>query len=161
MKYQKILVAMDNSIQSSKVFQEALDIAQKCGGELMLFNCLNNFFPSESIISIGTIGDVDIYGTFKQQHKQRLQQELEKTQAWLEVYSQQANMRKVSATFTYKYGDSGKEVCNLARSWKADLIVLGCRGYRGITELLLGSVSNYVLHHAPCNVLVVQEKVLP
>ncbi len=82
MKYQKILVAMDNSIQASKVFQEAADIAQKCGGQLMLFNCINSFFASESIISVGTIGDIDIYGTFQQQHKQRLQQELENTCQW-------------------------------------------------------------------------------
>ncbi len=38
----------------------------------------------------------------------------------------------------------------------ADLIVLGRRGRTGLAEALLGSVSNYVLHHAPCSVLVVQ-----
>jgi nucleotide-binding universal stress UspA family protein len=158
MKYQKILVAMDNSIQASKVFQEAIDIAQKCGGQLMLFNCINSFFASESIISVGTIGDIDIYGTFQQQHKQRLQQELENTQAWLEVYCKQANIKKVLAEFRCKCGESGKEICNLARLWNADLIVLGRRGHRGMTEILLGSVSNYVIHYAPCSVLVVQEK---
>ncbi len=160
MKYHKNLVAIDNSIQASRVFQEALDIAQKCDSKLMLFNCINSFFISESIISVGTIGDVDIYGTLKQQHKQRLQQEFDRTQAWLEAYCQQANIRKISAELRYKCGDAGKEVCNLASEWDADLILLGRRGHRGITEIVIGSVSNYVLHHAPCSVLVVQEKII-
>lgn len=47
-------------------------------------------------------------------------------------------------------------ICDVARSWKADLIVLGRRGYSGVKELFLGSVSNYVLHHTPCSILTVQ-----
>ncbi|MEA5572695.1 universal stress protein [Calothrix sp. UHCC 0171] len=160
MKYKKILVAMDNSLQAAKVFQAALDIAQKCGSKLMLFNCMNNYFLDESAISIGTMADVDIYGTLQQQHRQNLQQEITKTQAWLEAYCQQAHIRKVEAEFTYKFGEPSKQICNFAKTWNADLIVLGRRGHKGITEILLGSVSNYTLHHAPCTVLIVQEKVV-
>jgi hypothetical protein len=35
---------------------------------------------------------------------------------------------------------------------------MGRRGRTGISELLLGSVSNYVTHHATCSVLIVQGK---
>ena len=52
-----------------------------------------------------------------------------------------------------------------SQNWEADLIVIGRRGHQGLSEILLGSVSNYVVHHAPCSVLVVQgvtiEKVNP
>ena len=37
-----------------------------------------------------------------------------------------------------------------------DVIVMGHRGISGLQEFFLGSVSNYVLHHAPCSVLIVQ-----
>ena len=50
-------------------------------------------------------------------------------------------------------------ICNAAISWQADLIIMGRRGRTGLSELFLGSVSNYVLHHAPCAVLVVQHSV--
>ncbi|MFM7578374.1 MAG: universal stress protein, partial [Microcystaceae cyanobacterium] len=36
-----------------------------------------------------------------------------------------------------------------------DVIVVGHRGRWGLSEILLGSVSNYVFHHAHCPVLVV------
>jgi nucleotide-binding universal stress UspA family protein len=53
-------------------------------------------------------------------------------------------------------GDPGKAICTLAQDWSADLIVIGRRGMHGLGELLLGSVSSYVMHRSPCAVLVVQ-----
>jgi nucleotide-binding universal stress UspA family protein len=53
-------------------------------------------------------------------------------------------------------GDAGKAICEEARVWGADLVVIGRRGRSGFSELFLGSASNYVLHHAPCSVLTVQ-----
>jgi nucleotide-binding universal stress UspA family protein len=43
-----------------------------------------------------------------------------------------------------------------ARESGADLVVVGTRGLNPAARLLLGSVSTAVLHHAPCDVLVVR-----
>ncbi|HAC64709.1 MAG TPA: universal stress protein, partial [Cyanothece sp. UBA12306] len=64
----------------------------------------------------------------------------------------------VKAEYQQIAGTPGKSICKVAAEWKADLIVVGHRGLSGLKELLLGSVSNYVLHHAPCSVLIVQPK---
>ena len=52
-------------------------------------------------------------------------------------------------------GDPRSAIVNQAVSNGADLIVIGTRGRRGFKRLLLGSVTETVLHEAPCPVLTV------
>ncbi|MFM9904323.1 MAG: universal stress protein [Pyrinomonadaceae bacterium] len=52
-------------------------------------------------------------------------------------------------------GAPDQQIIERAKEWKADLIVVGSHG-RGFWGRLLGSVSNGVVHHAPCSVLVVR-----
>lgn len=47
-------------------------------------------------------------------------------------------------------------IINKAAEWKADLIVMGSHGRKGLTSFLLGSVSQAVLSHAPCSVEIVK-----
>ena len=53
-------------------------------------------------------------------------------------------------------GAPDQQIIEKAKEWKADLIVVGSHG-RGFWGRLLGSVSNGVVHHAPCSVLVVRK----
>jgi nucleotide-binding universal stress UspA family protein len=53
------------------------------------------------------------------------------------------------------HGDPGIELCNRAEEREAMGIIIGRRGLGAVGEFLLGSVSQYVLHHAPCPVTVV------
>ena len=47
-------------------------------------------------------------------------------------------------------------ILDAAEAWEADLIVVGSHGYRGLTKLLLGSVSQTVASHAKCSVQIVR-----
>jgi nucleotide-binding universal stress UspA family protein len=53
-------------------------------------------------------------------------------------------------------GDPGAELCRIADDENADVIVIGSHGSGFWKRVVLGSVSHYVLHHAPCAVFVVR-----
>jgi nucleotide-binding universal stress UspA family protein len=53
-------------------------------------------------------------------------------------------------------GDPRSRLVQECRSWKADLLVVGSHGRRGLDRLMLGSVSEAVAIHAPCSVEVVR-----
>ncbi len=55
-------------------------------------------------------------------------------------------------------GSPKVEIVEEAENWGADLIVVGSHGYGFFERMLIGSVSNAVLHHAPCSVLIVKTK---
>jgi len=81
---------------------------------------------------------------------------MEELNSWLRSIQAFASDQGVQANYEYGVGDPGKLICERAEQYGVDLIVIGRRGRRGLSEMLLGSVSNYVVHHAPCQVLVVQ-----
>lgn len=54
------------------------------------------------------------------------------------------------------YGSPESQIVETAETFAADLIILGSHGYNRWERLLLGSVSNSIMHHAPCSVLVVR-----
>ncbi len=136
MGFKKILVALDASPETQAVFEEALELAKKESASLMIFNCVD--FGSKL--------------TFPTEIKEKTQEGEELIQA----YKRKAQEQGIEVESLCRVGEPGKSICNLAQSWKADLIVLGRTGFRGLTEVLLGSVSSYVLHNAPCSVLVIQ-----
>jgi nucleotide-binding universal stress UspA family protein len=53
-------------------------------------------------------------------------------------------------------GPAGKAIVDKAKKWNADLLVVGSHGY-GFWGRMLGSVSDDIVHHAPCSVLVARQ----
>ncbi|QKQ76082.1 universal stress protein [Nostoc sp. TCL240-02] len=139
MSFKKILVAVDNSPATATVFAKALELAQKDAAQLMIGHSIELATSSQLTVNL-----VD------------LEIETEQAQGLLRFYYQKAKKHGVLAEFSSHTGNPGTNICDLAQSWGADLIVLGRRGLKGFAELLAGSVSNHVVHHAPCSVLVVQ-----
>lgn len=56
------------------------------------------------------------------------------------------------------WGHHGEGICTYAREHGMNLIVVGSHGRSGLVRALLGSVSNFVVNHAPCPVLVIREQ---
>jgi nucleotide-binding universal stress UspA family protein len=158
MAFKKILVAIDRSSQAPLVFEQALQQAQVADGCLMLVHVVRPSpdIPTGSFMGMGTIADIDTYATLRRAQYERVQKEVEQAQDWIQAYVEQAAARGVPVETDCRSDEPAVWICKLAQNWGADLIVLGRRGHQGIKEIVLGSVSNYVVHHATCAVLVVQ-----
>ena len=55
-----------------------------------------------------------------------------------------------------EHGDVGPTICQVAEDEGVDLVVLGTHDRSRWSRLWFGSVSDHVVHHAPCPVLVVR-----
>ena len=158
MSFHQILVAIDQSNLCEAVFSQALNLAELNKARLMLLHCINSEIIGESTITMPL--EMGLYSPMVnaayENQNNIMQQRLEESKAMLRRYCETATSRGITTEFDYKIGDPGQYLCQVARNWGADLIVLGRRGHKGLTEVFLGSVSNYVLHYAHCSVLVVQ-----
>jgi nucleotide-binding universal stress UspA family protein len=61
-----------------------------------------------------------------------------------------------TAEFLVWEGDPGDSIAAAAEAEHADIVVVGTRGRSGAERMLLGSVSDHVVRHADCPVLVVR-----
>ncbi|MBW3645365.1 MAG: universal stress protein [Actinobacteria bacterium] len=57
-----------------------------------------------------------------------------------------------------RYGDAGPAICEVAADVGADVVVVGSHGSGFVRRVLVGSVSQHVVHHSPCPVLVVRQR---
>ncbi|GAB4234934.1 MAG: universal stress protein [Elainellaceae cyanobacterium] len=157
MCFKKILVAIDYSPLSQAVFEQALDLAKTNDAQLFLFHCLTADTVTLSAPVAGEFGlPPQLMNQAYQSEFVRLEQQIQHMHALLRHYCNLAYQHGVVAESGYRTTEPGQGLCQAAQQWGADLIVVGRRGRKGLTEALLGSVSNYVLHHAPCAVLTIQ-----
>lgn len=155
MAFNKILVPLVRSESAAAIFKEALKLAQVNNSKLMLFHSID-WDMGEHFGSFAEIeAEVDFSGAYIQAHQERLQQELQESKDWLQTYVEQAEAIGIPTESKYQVGHPGSLIRDLAKGWNADLIVMGRRGLSSFQEVFLGSVSNYILHHAPCSVLIV------
>ena len=153
----KILVALDNSPISNKIFQDALMLARSQSAELMLVHILSTQStdspPDPRMLSLGM--DVQLSLDWVQSYQQQWESFEQESLEMLKSLAAEATAAGITAEVTQTYGNPGRTLCELAKTWNADLVVLGRRGKSQIAELLLGSTSNYAIHHLPCSVYVV------
>ena len=145
----RILVALDYDETCYRVFDQAIALARATQATLNLFNALAPQTSAGSTFSPYSDGDwaADLERS----------REIETASSnLLKGFVEKARAADIKAEFTQDTGSPGSAICQLAAAWRADLIMVGSHGRKGLSEMLLGSVSNYVAHHAPCSVLIVR-----
>ncbi len=141
----KIVLATDSSEEAALAAKTAADIAQKTGSELYVVHAR----PVPVYIDPATDRISDIQGaeeTVRGEAQQLLDTQVEQIKA----------AGGTVAEAHVRLGRPAQEIVNLADKIDAGLIVVGSRGLGGIRRALMGSVSDSVVRHAHCPVMVVR-----
>jgi nucleotide-binding universal stress UspA family protein len=154
----KILIAISDSPESADIFGAGLTLAEKFGAEIAILHVLNlvqnSFEPIENPAMGGfypIASDLAIT-----QYNQDLQDYEQRGMERLQASLLQAQDRHLKAEIFQNIGDAGRIICETAKKCAVDLIVIGRHQKSLLSEVFLGSTSNYVMHHAPCSVMVIQ-----
>lgn len=140
MNKKKILVAVDGSDHSAKVIDKAIEFSLLIGGKVILVHCHRKF----SSIMGPPQRDKEI-PLIKKQSQEMLDPYLRRLEN-LDIPVEQRIMEE----------PAGSAISDIATIEKCDLIIMGSRGLTNLAGLIVGSVTNRVLHTAPCSVLVVK-----
>jgi nucleotide-binding universal stress UspA family protein len=149
----KILLATDGSKEAELASRTAADLAQSTGSELHVLYVWEAANPY--VEAVGLAGDEPV--------TQRLDAELRRQfdlQARAMLDAQAEKVRADGGTVAQAHLRMGKAdhaIATLAEEIGAGLIVMGGRGRGGIRRALMGSVSDSVVRHAHCPVLVVRQ----
>ena len=140
-KIKTILLATDLLPVSEIATTQAIDLAGSIAARLLVVN----------VIDLGERGggSVGPYSPAPRVDQQRAQRE-----GSLLSIIDRARMRGIEAAFLLWTGEPGQGIVAAAEAEAADLIVVGTRGLDRAGRFLLGSVSDYVVYHSSCPVLV-------
>ncbi|MFM2429633.1 MAG: hypothetical protein RLZZ511_846 [Cyanobacteriota bacterium] len=158
MTFKKILVGLDQSFKDSAVFARALAQAKPHSTSMMIFHALKVEPHHPEMPSSDGDNDTarDLYAMLARQHKARIERTKQKATNWLDLYFQQAIAKGIPTQVNCEAGNPGLWICEMAQRWGADLIVVGHRDNQGVRSVGNSSVTQYVLQHAPCPILVIQ-----
>ena len=141
----KIIVAFDGSLPSQKAFKTAMSIANKYGSEITVVHSVA--FP------IGGYGTGEAYFDWDEYYSLAKKNVLKILNPLIKEAKAEETVKSIFTSGTTSVAESLLEESN---KLKPDLIVMGSRGLGGFKSLLLGSVSNAVVAHSNCPVLIVK-----
>lgn len=154
-KVRKVLAAVDGSEVANRALEHAIDLARLKKSELLIIYVISDVTAgSMSFAAVGTAyGRISIPRSFYKEERAAadgwVQQLVEKARL--------AGVERARGEVLHKPSRSTVEwIIRYARDNEVDLIVMGTTGRGAFRRLLLGSVANGVLNHAPCSVLVVR-----
>jgi nucleotide-binding universal stress UspA family protein len=141
-RLETILLATDGSAASEPASEQAIDLATQVEARLLVVSVLASARqPSETAAEESHASD-----------------SRDTLAARAQAIVQRARAAGATATYLVWEGDAGEAIVAAAHSENADLIVVGSHGRSGVSRFFIGSVSDYVVRHAHCPVMVVRGK---
>lgn len=143
MFFRKILIAVDATPLSAHAADVGIELARSLGSELALTNVVD---PSQNWAPDCGIPADELVALAQQDGKHLLAE-----------FRSRATLGAPPLEFV-RVGNPAHEIVNVAKEWAADVVVIASHAREGVPRLLLGSVAEAVMRHAPCAVLVVRAK---
>ncbi|KAI8847141.1 hypothetical protein BC829DRAFT_434025 [Chytridium lagenaria] len=143
----KILVAEDGSPSSLNA---------------LTYTLTNLLQPTDILIILRVLSDDDCYAIYQIDNddpENSLKKAMQKLAEYLlKSYTSlmdKMDLKGVTVLTDVKVGNAKNVICELAKDMNAQMVVMGKRGLGPVRRLVMGSVSDYVVRHAECPVLVV------
>ena len=146
----KILFATDGTKQSDAAAEMLRRFALSDGDEIKIVSVVDMAVPMA----------IDLYGGYlpdtselEKTARENAVKVLARTEQLIKSHFEGRNLTVSSEIL---FGSPESRIVETAEAIRPDIIVLGSHGYSRWERLLLGSVSDSVVHHAPCSVLIVR-----
>jgi nucleotide-binding universal stress UspA family protein len=143
----KILVPLDGSELAQRSLDPALSIARRSGREVIILSV-----PTyKTVLVPGTAGLGQVLPDDSLDLVNR-----DQTLAYLARIKETKQEQDLAIQTIVMEGDVAGNIVDLAANEEVDLIVMTTHGYSGFTRWMMGSITERVLRHAPCPVLVIR-----
>jgi nucleotide-binding universal stress UspA family protein len=139
MLFSKIVVAVDGSESSNKVYDVAAQLAKLSKGKLIIVHVVMPPLPVGGSLFYSDISGIDKIRIDLEEAGRRLLQN---------YFEKSINEYKIEVETTLAQGYPPDAIIREADAKGADLIVIGSRGFSGVKQFFIGSVPNSILHHS-------------
>jgi nucleotide-binding universal stress UspA family protein len=137
--FRRILIAVDSEPVAAHAADIGVDLARSLGADVALIYVIDS---SPEYIS-------------QKEFPQTLAQAEQDGKRLLAGFRERLRLQPSALEFV-QAGKPATEIAKTAKDWPADLLVIGSHGRGGVQRVLLGSVAEGVMGHAPCPVLVIR-----
>lgn len=144
--YKQILVATDGSAPAARALDEAIELARGQNAKLRIVHVVEEGLVLPAEIPSANLAEVE----------QKLRADGESLLRAAVARARDAGVDAETALVEEMGWRSGPAIIEQAGKWPADLIVCGTHGRRGISRMLLGSDSEYIVRHTPVPVLLLR-----
>jgi nucleotide-binding universal stress UspA family protein len=138
----RILVPHDFSDTAARALDYALALAERLGASVTVVHAYEipvYGFPEGPIVTAEMAGQIEAAA-----------------RGAIEAVAKRSARPGVEVDFVLRQGPAWSEIQAIAKEIRADLVVIGSHGRRGLSRALLGSVAEKVVRTAPCPVLTVR-----
>lgn len=141
-EYKSILVAVDGSEEAEKAFRKAVEVAKRNSAKLILAHVIDTRAYQSFSTFDGAIAD-------------NAREEANNTLEEYRSYAEKEGLSQIEIVL--EYGSPKIMVAKqIPESHNVDLILLGATGLNAVERIFVGSVSEYVIRHANCDVMIVR-----